>query len=176
MSTATIDPGLTAGMRSSQEQARRLVRSGCWIVLGAILPLGLWMAFAPLSMAVVAPAFVKVDLNRRPVQHLEGGTVREVLVRDGQHVNAGDPVLVLGDVRVDADRNRLSYRVYLERAALVRLDAEQALAKTLVFPSELLLAAEQDERIKQALAERERLVQGTALLAGKRSRADAHTA
>ena len=48
------------------------------------------MGFAPLSMAVVAPAFVKVDLNRRPVQHLEGGTVREVLVRDGQHVSAGD--------------------------------------------------------------------------------------
>ena len=115
-------------MRSSQEHARRLVRSGWWIVLGAIVPLGVWMGFAPLSMAVVAPAFVKVDLNRRPVQHLEGGIVREVLVRDGQRVKAGDPVLVLGDVGVDADRNRLGYRVNVERAALARLEAEQTLA------------------------------------------------
>ena len=62
--------------------------------------------------------FVKVDLNRRPVQHLEGGIVREVLVRDGQRVKAGEPILVLGDVGVDADRNRLAYRVNVERAAL----------------------------------------------------------
>lgn len=158
METAKLElPMPTA--HSSREQARRLVRSGCWIVLGAILPLGLWMAFAPLSMAVVAPAFVKVDLNRRPVQHLEGGTVREVLVRDGQHVAAGDAVLVLGDVRVDADRNRLSYRVHLERAAMARLDAEQSLARTLEFPAELLRAAEQDERIEQALLKESALFQ-----------------
>jgi len=102
-------------------------------------------------MAVVAPAFVKVDLNRRPVQHLEGGIVRAVLVRDGQRVSAGEPVLILGDVGVEADRNRLDYRVNVERAAVARLEAEQTLAKTLVFPEELLGAAGQDERVKQAL-------------------------
>ena len=64
--------------------------------------------------------------------------MRAVLVRDGQRVKAGDPVLMLGDVGVDADRNRLAYRVNVERAALARLEAEQALAKTLVFPNELL--------------------------------------
>jgi len=117
------------------------------------------MGLAPLSMAVVAPAFVKVDLNRRPVQHLEGGTVREVMVRDGQHVNAGDPILVLGDVRVDADRNRLSYRVHLERAMLVRLEAEQSVAKTLAFPEDLLRAARQDDRIGQALLKETALFQ-----------------
>jgi membrane fusion protein, epimerase transport system len=151
MSTATLKLVPATGARSSSEHARRLVRSGCWVVLGAILPLGLWMSFAPLSMAVVAPAFVKVDLNRRPVQHLEGGTVREVLVRDGQHVKAGDPVLILGDVRVDADRNRLGYRVQVERAALARLEAEQAFAPVLRFPADLVRAAQQDDRIKQAL-------------------------
>src|SRR5262245_26584947 len=103
---------------TSAQQALRLVRIGSWIVLGAILPLFLWMAFAPLSMAVVAPGYVKVDLNRRPVQHLEGGIVRSVLVRDGQHVKAGQTVLVLGDVGVDADRNRLDYRVCIEQAAI----------------------------------------------------------
>ena len=106
-----------------------------WIVLGAVLPLGAWMALAPLSMAVVAPAFVKVDLNRRPVQHLEGGIVRSVMVRDGQRVTAGEPVLILGDVGVDADRNRLTYRAQVERAGIARLDAEQMRAATLALPA-----------------------------------------
>jgi len=38
-----------------------------------------WMAFAPLAGAVVAPAQIKVDLNRRTVQHQEGGIVPEVI-------------------------------------------------------------------------------------------------
>jgi HlyD family secretion protein len=102
-------------------------------------------------MAVVAPAVVKVDLNRRPVQHREGGIVRVVFVRDGQHVNVGDPILMLGDVGVDADRNRLEYRVHVERAALARHEAEQTLSQALVFPNELLSAARQDQRVAQAL-------------------------
>src|SRR5215510_2565621 len=123
--------------RTNREHARRLVRTARWIIIAAIVPIGLWVSYAPLSMAVVAPALVKVELNRRPVQHLEGGIVRQVLVRDGQRVKAGDPVLILGDVGVDADRNRITYRVNVERAALARLEAEQALSPTLVFPAEL---------------------------------------
>jgi epimerase transport system membrane fusion protein len=139
-------------VNTNQEHARRLVRFGWWIVLGALLPLGAWISTAELSMAVVAPAFVKVDLNRRPVQHLEGGIVREVLVRDGQRVKAGDPVLMLGDVGVDAERNRLRYRVDVERAALARHAAEQVLAAQLVFPDALLAAAKEDKRISEALS------------------------
>ena len=151
MNTLSSDQVLGLGLRSSQQQSNRLTKLGWGIVVGAIFPIGLWSAITPLSMAVVAPAFVKVDLNRRPVQHLEGGIVRLVLVRDGQRVNAGDPILILGDVGVDADRNRLAYRVNVERAALARLDAEQRLAKTLVFAKDLLEVADKDERVKQGL-------------------------
>src|SRR3954471_24190476 len=121
--------------RTSEQHAHALVRTGAWILFGAVMPMALWMGLAPLSMAVVGPAVVKVDLNRRPVQHLEGGIVSEVLVRDGQHVNAGEPVLVLGDVRVDAERNRIDYRVLVERAALARLEAEHAFSGTMRFPA-----------------------------------------
>lgn len=137
---------------TSQQHANRLIRNGWWIILGAVVPIGFWCSFAQLSMAVVAPAYVKVDLNRRPVQHLEGGIVRTVLVRDGQRVKVGDPILELGDVGVEADRNRLVYRVHVERAALARLDAEQRLATKLDFPQDVLDAAQRDERIKQGLA------------------------
>ena len=180
MNTST-PPGLPGThRRSSEEHAARLVRAGIWIILGACLPIGLWTGLAPLSMAVVAPAVVKVDLNRRPVQHLEGGTVREVLVRDGQHVNAGEPVLILGDVRVDADRNRLDYRVQVERATMARLEAEHALAPSLQFPADLRQAAQGDPRIEEALgketalfrAQRHSLDSGTALMRTQRERVE----
>jgi HlyD family secretion protein len=141
----------TSTSGASAAQGRRLARRGLLIVAGALAPIGAWITLAPLSMAVVAPAFVKVDLNRRPVQHLEGGIVRAVLVRDGQRVAAGDPVLILGDVGVDADRNRLAYRAMVERAGLARLGGEQLRARKLVFSPELLAAAKQDARVRQAL-------------------------
>ena len=75
-----------APLRAQQAEATRLARSALWVLGLGVLPLAAWLTFAPLSSAVVAPAFVKVDLERRPVQHAEGGTVREVLVRDGQRV------------------------------------------------------------------------------------------
>jgi HlyD family secretion protein len=143
---------LERSITPSEAQGRRLGRLGLRIFLLALLPLGAWVCSAPLSMAVVAPAYVKVDLNRRPIQHLEGGIVRQVLVRDGQHVRAGEPVLLLGDVGVDADRNRLAYRAVVERAGLARLESEQLRAGALQFPHDLRDAAGRDPRVAQALA------------------------
>ena len=91
------------------DEARSLARWGGVVVLGGLLPVLAWMALAPLSSAVVAPAYVKVDLNRRPVQHAEGGIVREVLVRDGQRVQKGEPLLVLGDASMSTRRPRTSW-------------------------------------------------------------------
>ena len=81
-------------------EARKLARRAVAVLVVGVVPAAAWMAFAPLSAAVVASSFVKVDLDRRVVQHAEGGTVREVKVRDGQHVEKGETLLVLGDVSV----------------------------------------------------------------------------
>ncbi|MFZ2649739.1 MAG: HlyD family type I secretion periplasmic adaptor subunit [Burkholderiaceae bacterium] len=173
-------PPSQATPRSSKEHAARFTRTGWWVILGAVVPIGLWLSFAALSMAVVAQAFVKVDLNRRPVQHLEGGIVHSVLVRDGQTVQAGEPILMLGDVGVEADRNRIAYRVSTEQAAIARLEAEENLRSTLVFPADLLAAAGQDERIHEALAKetslfnarRDSLSSEVALMRAQRERVD----
>ncbi|MEQ1880230.1 MAG: HlyD family type I secretion periplasmic adaptor subunit [Burkholderiales bacterium] len=141
----------THNPRSSSEYANLFARAGWWVILGAVVPLGLWFAFAALSMAVVAPAFVTVDLNRRPVQHLEGGIVHSVMVRNGQTVKAGDPILILGDVAVEADRNRWAYRMSAEQAALSRHQAEQNLQQNLLFSADLVEAAREDERVREAL-------------------------
>jgi HlyD family type I secretion membrane fusion protein len=133
-------------------EARRLARQAAVVLLVGVVPVGAWMTLAPLSAAVVASSFVKVDLDRRVVQHAEGGTVREVKVRDGQHVAKGEPLLVLGDVSVDADLNRLNYRVAVERAGLARLEAEQMSAASVQFPAQVIETARNDPRLVEQLA------------------------
>jgi membrane fusion protein, type I secretion system len=153
MSSAVMsaaDPG--APLAQHLHEARRLARRAGVVLLVGVVPAVAWMAFAPLSAAVVATSFVKVDLDRRVVQHAEGGTVREVKVRDGQHVEKGEPLLVLGDVSVDADLNRLNYRVMAERASLARLEAEQMAAASVQFPDQVTAAARSDPRLVEQMA------------------------
>lgn len=149
--------GLDKHLESHLKEARTIGRWAAIVLLLGLLPVLAWLSFAPLASAVVAQAFVKVDLDRRPVQHAEGGLVREVRVRDGQRVAAGETLLILGDVAVDADVNRLGYRVLSEGASIARLEAEQMSADRLVFPKDLEAAAKADTRLAEQLVKERRL-------------------
>ena len=109
-----------------------------------LLPLGmvagliaLWSAAAPLSGAVVANGQVKVELNRKTVQHQEGGIVREILVRDGQKVRAGQPLVVVGDVRSDSELSLLQDQLRAARIRSARAEAEAALQSRFTAPADL---------------------------------------
>jgi membrane fusion protein, type I secretion system len=97
----------------------------------------LWTWSAPLAGAVVAPAQLKVELNRKTVQHQEGGIVREILVRDGQAVRAGDPLLVIGDVRHEADLSLQQDQWFAARVRAARAEAESRLAVHFEVPEPL---------------------------------------
>lgn len=152
MSAAVMSPlDPQAPLEQHLLEARNLARRAAAVLLLGVVPVAAWMALAPLSAAVVASSFVKVDLDRRVVQHAEGGTVREVMVRDGQQVAQGETLLVLGDVSVDADLNRLNYRVMAERASLARLEAEQLSARAVDFPADVVDAARADSRLAEQM-------------------------
>ncbi|MEO8132376.1 MAG: HlyD family type I secretion periplasmic adaptor subunit [Betaproteobacteria bacterium] len=109
-----------------------------------LLPLALvaalvatWSVTAPLSGAVVANGQVKVELNRKTVQHQEGGIVREILVRDGQHVRAGQPLVVVGDVRSDAELSLLQDQFRAARVRSARAEAEASLQIRFALPADL---------------------------------------
>jgi HlyD family type I secretion membrane fusion protein len=89
--------------------------------------ISLWCVSAPLSGAVVANGQLKVELNRKTVQHQEGGIVREILVRNGEKVRAGQPLLVIGDVRTDAEFSLLQEQLRAERIRALRAAAEASL-------------------------------------------------
>jgi membrane fusion protein, epimerase transport system len=115
----------------------RLLRAGLLVIGLGILGLGGWALFAPLSGAIIAPGFVKVDLNRKVVQHQEGGIVREIKVRDGDRVRQGQELVVLEDVRVEAAFDLLNLQLDSERARAARLTAEAAYAKAPTFPADI---------------------------------------
>jgi HlyD family secretion protein/epimerase transport system membrane fusion protein len=79
-----------------------------WILAGFITILvafggfGTWAALASLDSAAIASGVVVVETDRKSVQHLEGGLVKEILVRDGDHVDKRDVLIRLEDTHARA--------------------------------------------------------------------------
>ena len=80
---------------SRNPPTRGPVLAGLLIVLVFFIGFGGWAALAPLSSAAVAPGAVKVESNRKTVQHLEGGIIEELRVREGDVVEAGQVLVRL---------------------------------------------------------------------------------
>jgi HlyD family type I secretion membrane fusion protein len=118
-----LDDAEPASKRELTHQQRRMFVP--LAVVGSLI--ALWCVTAPLSGAVVATGQLKVELNRKTVQHQEGGIVREILVRNGEKVRAGQPLLVIGDVRTDAELSLLQEQLRAERIRSMRAAAEAAL-------------------------------------------------
>lgn len=105
----------------------------------------LWAAFAPLSGAIIASGFVKVDLNRKTVQHLEGGIVKEILVRDGDTVQAGQTLIIVQDERVSASVDLIEGQWLAELAKAARLQAQREGADTITYPDVLMQRSTEDQ-------------------------------
>lgn len=104
------------------------------LVIGmTLLSFVLWASFAPLSSAVVAMGLVKTELNRKAVQHPEGGIIKLLLVKDGDLVEAGQPVLELASVSTDANYQLLLEMVVFETLKRDRFDAEQQLTASFIL-------------------------------------------
>jgi HlyD family type I secretion membrane fusion protein len=132
------------------EHPRALIRAGVVAVVLLVLAISAWVAAAPLGGAAIAPGVVKVDMNRKTVQHQEGGIVGEILVRDGDKVKAGQSLITLKDVRVNASNDLVQTQLDAEMAKAARLLAEQTWANEISFPEELL-ARERDPRVAELL-------------------------
>jgi epimerase transport system membrane fusion protein len=80
--TSTQAPSLALTLQQASSEAsahrelHRQVRRALFPLIAAAALAGAWSSVAPLSGAVVAPGEVKVELNRKTVQHAEGGIVR----------------------------------------------------------------------------------------------------
>ncbi|MEQ5817765.1 HlyD family type I secretion periplasmic adaptor subunit [Halomonas sp. SCS19] len=155
--TAAIDSSsATAGPENLVPvDLRPYRRWGLAILLVAFGGFGVWSVTAHLAVSVVAPGSVSVESFTKTIQHLEGGIVADVLVEDGDHVEAGDPLIVLDDTQALAQQRIAETEYLITRASEVRLLAEQADSDSLVFPPELI--ASSNSRVQEVLGVQRRL-------------------
>jgi len=101
-----------------------------------------WTLFAQLNSAVIAQGAIVVDSHRKTVQHLEGGIVRKILVKEGDKVSAGQVLIALDSTQADAAYEQLMNQLWTVKARIVRLMAEQNGLRTIEFPPDIVSRAD----------------------------------
>jgi HlyD family type I secretion membrane fusion protein len=100
--------------------------------------IGAWAALAPLDSAAIAPGKVTVASNRKTVQHLEGGIIRELLVKEGDAIEEGQVIIRLDDTQTRTTLELLRSRQDTLLAREARLIAERDGTDTIDFPPALM--------------------------------------
>jgi len=135
----------------------RPVRSGyrSSIVIGFLLLLGfggfgVWSVLAPLRSGAMAPGVVKLAGERKTIQHLEGGIIQAILVREGDVVEAGQVLVRLDGNKANASLAAMiaEYHALLAREA--RLQSERHSLEAVRIP-EKLSAASDDPNAKELI-------------------------
>jgi membrane fusion protein, protease secretion system len=151
--TSLADQGAQS---ASAPRSARLGRTGLWVLVAGLAVFFVWAAMAPLDEGVPTQATVAIDTKRKAVQHLQGGLLREVLVREGDEVKQGQVLARLDDAATRANFEAVRQRYLALRAMESRLLAEQLGRDRIDFGPELRQAAV-DPLIARHLATQEQL-------------------
>ncbi len=140
-----ITRGDSAGPRLKGETIAALIILGGFF--GGFLS---WAALAPLQSAAIAPGVLSVDGYRKTVQHLEGGIVSQILIQEGEEVEAGQVLIRLDDTSPRATLELLRGRWMVSSALEARLKAERDGASEISFPAKLV-AEKYDPKVAEII-------------------------
>jgi epimerase transport system membrane fusion protein len=124
--------------RAMNDSVRAPIVAGLSVMALFFGGFGAWAGLAPLSGATVGTGLIAVKGNRQTVQHQDGGTIREIPVRDGDRVERGSVVLRLDDIAARARVQTLTATRDAALALQARLVAERDGREEPAFPPELL--------------------------------------
>jgi HlyD family type I secretion membrane fusion protein len=126
-----LDPAL-------KQRMRKPMIIGAAVILLLVVGLILWASFTPLSTGITAQAEVRVEANSKTIRHREGGVVRQILVREGQLVRSGQPLILYNDVEARAAYDVFQSQADTLLAQTTRFTAEATGRPALEFPPELM--------------------------------------
>ncbi len=141
---------------SAAGDSGRAGRMGLWALAIGFGGFLLWASLAPLDEGVPAAGIVAIDTKRKAVQHLSGGIVKEVLVREGDEVKEGQLLIRLDSAVARANYESVRQRYLGLRAMQGRLLAEQGNLASISFHPDLQ-AAGSDPLIRQQMQNQEQL-------------------
>lgn len=146
--------------KNANPNPRPFIIAGYSVIAMAFGVAGVWAATAKLDRAVIAPGVIEVASNRKEVQHLEGGIIQELLVREGQPVKEGDVLIRLNDVQAAANLQVLTIRQHIAQATEARLQAERRMGAMFELPPSLV--GDTTPEVLEAVADQREIFQDRA--------------
>jgi HlyD family type I secretion membrane fusion protein len=143
----------------TMEQRKRMrgpMVAGGVTVLVFVVGFLIWAAVFSIAGGEPAPGFVMVENNRKTVEHLDGGIVRQIRVRDGDRVHKGQVLFVMDDTQARAQFDVLQGQYDSLLAQRARLEAELAGASSVEYPPELTSRAS-DPRVARLMQDQNTL-------------------
>jgi protease secretion system membrane fusion protein len=134
----------------------RSARIGLWALAIGFGGFLLWAGLAPLDEGVPGQGMVTLDTKSKTVQHLTGGLIKEVLVKEGQHVEKGQLLIRLDEAVSRANFESARQRYVGLRAMEGRLMAEQRGQSKITFHPDVVEASK-DPQIREAVRIQEQL-------------------
>ena len=131
---------------------RRFLLIGFSVILVVFLGFGSWAAIAPLTSAAHAQGKVRVESNRKTVQHLEGGIVKSLSVRDGNTVEGGQVLMTLENTQPRAQMEVVEGKYILALARKARLIAQRDQLSGVPYQQFLHDLSGTDSRVSGAMA------------------------
>lgn len=148
------DPNM---MDTPEQRARPTIMMGLGLMIFLFGFIFLWAALVPLQSGAVAQGRIVVDSNRKEIQHLEGGIVKEIAVKEGQLVTAGQLLVRLDNTTSQARSDLLRGEYIAARASEARLLAERDNKPSITFPEELTRLESTDQQVRDNLDSQRRL-------------------
>jgi HlyD family secretion protein len=127
---------MTKKSEKSISDWRGIAVAGYAVIILTFGVVGVWAAVAKLDKAVVAQGFVAVETNRKSVQHFEGGMVREIFIKEGDHVTKGEVLFSLKKVQAQANNDLVKNQLDSGLALEARLLAERDQKENITWPEE----------------------------------------
>jgi HlyD family secretion protein len=125
-----------------------VVRTALLVMILTLVPFVGWATMTTLERAVLATGVLVPEGRKKTVNLLEPGILRRLLVREGQIVDAGQPLLQLDVTQSEALADQARAQFWGGRAKISRLRTEQAETRELAFPDDLMRAAAGDPAIR----------------------------
>ena len=142
---------------SAMKATQHSIRFGLYASLAALAVFVIGGALAPLESAAVLQGTIMPSDYKKTVQHLEGGVIGAILVKDGDRVAAGQPLIRLSNVGASASQGVASTQLFTAKVTQARLQALQNGQPDLVIDPALQQQAAANPQLQDILRSQQQL-------------------